>query len=358
MSFALHRERLIGDVLRTTFEAATFKDLDIETLPLIDRLCDTSVSMIYRTNEKGELINIGGDRETHNGYVERYRHSDPMQNALCREDVRILRGPRCPEWKKFLELPVYHEHAKLHGIDNYIVFRLTESKIFEPGSVGIILARSRRQPDFSEGEEHLLARILPSLEAMVRRISRSEARFETQALLETILDLDSPAKIACDLQGRLLWASESAAGWLGLSHRKHALPELLAEAARRVGALCRQGRPTEPPIPQVRLVGENQASVLVELRLARTRNGSPFVLAELRVPKVSLELADAAARFHLTLAETHVLEALARGLSDLLISRELFISRATVRTHVGRILAKLGVASRTQAALLAHGLPH
>jgi len=51
--------------------------------------------------------------------------------------------------------------------------------------------------------------------------------------------------------------------------------------------------------------------------------------------------------------ETEVLRLVARGLGNLAIGERLFISEATVRTHVSSILAKLGVANRTQAALYA-----
>jgi filamentous hemagglutinin family protein len=43
----------------------------------------------------------------------------------------------------------------------------------------------------------------------------------------------------------------------------------------------------------------------------------------------------------------------AQGLSNQQIADSLVISERTARTHVSNILGKLGVASRTQAALLA-----
>jgi DNA-binding NarL/FixJ family response regulator len=60
----------------------------------------------------------------------------------------------------------------------------------------------------------------------------------------------------------------------------------------------------------------------------------------------------------LTVREREVLGAVARGLSNRAIADELGITERTARTHVSNILAKLGLASRTQAALLAaqHGL--
>ena len=60
----------------------------------------------------------------------------------------------------------------------------------------------------------------------------------------------------------------------------------------------------------------------------------------------------------LTSRERDVLGAVARGLSNRAIADELGITERTARTHVSNILAKLELASRTQAALLAvqHGL--
>jgi DNA-binding NarL/FixJ family response regulator len=55
----------------------------------------------------------------------------------------------------------------------------------------------------------------------------------------------------------------------------------------------------------------------------------------------------------LTDRETDVLRLLAHGLANKEIARDLGIGEKTVKTHVSNILAKLGVQSRTQAALYA-----
>ncbi|MFC9993904.1 response regulator [Nocardia sp. NPDC127526] len=56
----------------------------------------------------------------------------------------------------------------------------------------------------------------------------------------------------------------------------------------------------------------------------------------------------------LTTRETEVLVLIARGLSNAEIAREMSISEQTVKTHVGRILDKLQLRDRTQAAIYAY----
>ncbi|MBH0775466.1 response regulator transcription factor [Nocardia sp. NEAU-351] len=56
----------------------------------------------------------------------------------------------------------------------------------------------------------------------------------------------------------------------------------------------------------------------------------------------------------LTARETEVLILIARGLSNSEIAREMVISDQTVKTHVGRILDKLDLRDRTQAAIYAY----
>ncbi len=55
----------------------------------------------------------------------------------------------------------------------------------------------------------------------------------------------------------------------------------------------------------------------------------------------------------LTERETDVLKLIARGMANRQIARSLYIGEKTVKTHVSNILLKLGVNSRTQAALYA-----
>ena len=66
------------------------------------------------------------------------------------------------------------------------------------------------------------------------------------------------------------------------------------------------------------------------------------VMAQMRAPRPSL-----------TEREREILAQLAHGVGNRDIARALFISEATVKTHLGRIYAKLGVDTRTAAVAVA-----
>lgn len=125
-----------------------------------------------------------------------------------------------------------------------------------------------------------------------------------------------------DLDDYVLTALEAgAAGFL----LKDTDPDRLFHAIRAVAA------------------GEGMLAPTVTRRLIeRTRERAAAARSNAAVARLEL----------LTAREVEVLDAVAQGMSNDGIARSLFLSEGTVKTHVSRILAKLALENRVQAALL------
>jgi len=136
---------------------------------------------------------------------------------------------------------------------------------------------------------------------------------------------------------------------IGITHRsRHEIGELLAELHAELGeagfhAAFESGKrqSLETAVDEaIALAGA--IAEAKDIRLAREQAASHVDAGEL-----------AAEELGLTPREREVLTLLAQGLSDKEIADSLYISPRTAMTHVGNILAKLGVNKRTLAASVA-----
>ena len=357
MSTLTQKERLGSEILRAIYEAVDLEDFGRRVLPLIDGLLDTSTSLLYRCNEYREIVPFAGDMaESVPFYAQYYFSTDPLQKVLQGFNPWMLHGSEMPNWKEYLASAAYHECATRQGIDNFIHLRLTDCGMYDTGMVGIMVARTFRQPDFDEREKFLVGSLVPALEAFVRRAERLADRLKAQPFVEALFEFSQRPTVVLDSRGGLVWASERAEALLriGANGRKK-VPEDLEKAGRELGALLGKENMWSAPSATVTIVRKDGPPVRADLRLARTRNGNPFVVAELEDPDGSPRLAEVAAHHRLTKTETVVLQLLSLGLSDREIGRRLFVTPATIHSHVNHILGKLGVNSRILAVLVAHG---
>jgi DNA-binding NarL/FixJ family response regulator len=118
-------------------------------------------------------------------------------------------------------------------------------------------------------------------------------------------------------------------------------------AALRAGAsgFLLKDAPADELVRAVRVVAAGDALLAPSI----TRRMIADLVSRHAAPRRS---ADELAR--LTPRETEVLERLARGMSNAEIAAVLFVSEETVKTHVGKVFAKLGLRDRAQAVVMAY----
>lgn len=104
--------------------------------------------------------------------------------------------------------------------------------------------------------------------------------------------------------------------------------------------------PAEQLVDAVRVIaaGEAMLAPSVTRRLIEEVARRPVVDRQLSAPGLD----------ELTERELEVFRLIARGLSNGEIAESLYLGEATVKTHVGRVLSKLGLRDRVQAVVVAY----
>jgi DNA-binding NarL/FixJ family response regulator len=116
-----------------------------------------------------------------------------------------------------------------------------------------------------------------------------------------------------------------------------------ALAAGASGFLVKTDSP-ERLVDAIRVVAAGDALLAPEV----TRRLIERVVSGSAPPRPSAELDELTAR------EREVLTLLARGRTNAEIAGQLYVSEGTVKTHVARVLSKLGLRDRTQAVVFAY----
>ncbi|MCK2030055.1 response regulator transcription factor [Microbacterium galbinum] len=158
---------------------------------------------------------------------------------------------------------------------------------------------------------------------------------QTRVLVLTTFDLDEYAFGAI---------RAGASGFLLKDAQRHELLSALRAVHRGDAALS----------PRItRMLLQHVTPTLGVSGVSAVSPASPTTVAGV---EVAADRGDAAASLleSLTDRERDVFLALARGLSNAEIGDSLFVTESTVKTHVGRVLAKLGARDRIHAVILAH----
>ncbi len=148
-------------------------------------------------------------------------------------------------------------------------------------------------------------------------------------------------------QVRLRLAEALVAGAGGSDRASGSGPDVLENGREAAARLLREACET---------AGQLRARPLLEDIALLARRARLSLAATPEAAEPSADLADPAEELGLTSRERDVLRLVAVGRTNRQIAEELFISPKTASVHVSNILAKLGVASRGEAAALAHRL--
>ena len=212
----------------------------------------------------------------------------------------------------------------------------------EPGfMIGIAFARKDRS--FTERDRLKLNLVRPHLVQAYLRVAERAGAAEHNADLAAALRESGVGVITLDKNGEMIRATRGALECLHryfprADSKSSTLPESLMR-----WALQKSLGETDPP-----LVVPHESSNLV-VRRVRNEDRLLLVLSEERHTGEATWLM----RYGLTARELEVLKWLAQGRSNPDIAAILGLTPGTVKLHVERVLAKLGVENRTAAALMA-----
>ncbi|GAB2454221.1 response regulator [Xylanimonas ulmi] len=129
------------------------------------------------------------------------------------------------------------------------------------------------------------------------------------------------------------------------------LDEYVLEAIRAgASGFLLKDAPPEEMLTAIRTVHHGDAVIAP----SSTRRLLEHLVTALPEPTADASTPEHEALATLTDREREVLVLMARGRSNTEIASDLFVAEATVKTHVGRVLAKLGARDRVQAVVVAY----
>ncbi len=181
-----------------------------------------------------------------------------------------------------------------------------------------------------------------SIELEAGRISEARALLGTTMIDVAVVDLDLPDGQGLDLLP-LVHDQNPQAAAIVLTGSTNPESPALAIANGAVGYLHKSASTAEV-VEAIRIAATGETLFTATEAVALMREAAK-IHAKHQARRQILD--------QLTQRELDVLRALGDGLDNQAIAERLFITTATVRTHVGEVLRKLEVDSRLQAALIA-----
>jgi DNA-binding NarL/FixJ family response regulator len=186
----------------------------------------------------------------------------------------------------------------------------------------------------------------PDIEVVGEATNGAEAVSLTTSLKPDVvlMDIQMPGANGIEATRRIV-ASGGASGTRVVILTTFDLDEYVYDALRAgASGFLLKDVPPERLVAAVRMVSQGDALLAPSI----TRR----LIAEFTKPRPQAKPVDELAQ--LSPREAEVFQLMARGLSNQEIASELIVGENTVKTHVARILAKVGARDRVQAVVLAY----
>lgn len=331
-------------------EAASFDELGRDAIEGVAQLAGAWGGLLYRYSADGFEVLGGSVAPTMESYGPELARQDPTQHhaVTLAPQPRIVLASRAVGRRAFERSAVYEEFYEPRDMNSITCVWLTDRPYATPGMVGLLLPRHRKRGEYDAPVRDRLSGVLPALVAAVRRCERVERLRWRHDGLEAAADVIAQfAWLVIDKRGAVVWMSARARTLLAGA----APPETIVADAMRLLA-CADGEAAPAKLESTVALGP-ASRAKAELQLSEPTPQGRVVVVRLE-PTVQ-DVAPAAIeplreRFGLTVAEGRVVRLIALGLGNAAIADRCGVSIETVRTHVSRVLAKLGVTTRVQAA--------
>jgi len=302
--------------------------------PLLAGHFGASHAFISRIGSKemqclGSITALSGFAETE--YNSRHRAQDDVLFSRMRSTKPVIRTGTQIDVSRFMRSETYERAYHANNLAFPMIAKLSASTSDE--QTWVILFRDLGDRDFKAEEEEEWEQLVPMIDTAWHRVERAEqSERAARALNDLLVDTDSRPILLFGENGDLLWASPSAVMALGRD-----LPRRWSEEWQRSvnGPLRRVELRRCSKVPLGATLIQPEAEKMSVVVIDSLQYGSPRVLA-------------LAVRAKLTPSETETLAGLDMGMSTSRIAACKGVSVHTVRTHIKRLMRKLGAHSRSE----------